>query len=157
MSTLEYNREYYTKNREIILKQKKEERVGWSDKKRVRDREAKRRERDRNREKYSRYMREWRLNNPEKLKAHLRKFNYGITEKEFNDKLILQNNKCAICCNDFTKTPHVDHDHATHKFRDLLCSDCNLGLGRFKDSVRYLDNAIQYLLKHEGLNESRSF
>jgi hypothetical protein len=31
------------------------------------------------------------------------------------------------------------------KVRGLLCSKCNLGIGHFKDKVRYLENAIKYL------------
>ena len=34
--------------------------------------------------------------------------------------------------------------------RGLLCSDCNLGLGKFKDNTQSLSNAIKYLKKYEN-------
>jgi hypothetical protein len=54
---------------------------------------------------------------------------YGITMEEFERMLFEQDNKCAICKQEFIKTPHVDHDHKTLKVRGLLCSNCNVGLG----------------------------
>ena len=56
-----------------------------------------------------------------------------------------QNNKCAICKNEFTKTPSIDHCHNTGLVRGLLCSDCNVGIGFLKDNKEYLSNAIKYL------------
>jgi len=79
---------------------------------------------------------------------------YGVSVGEVADLRSKQNDKCAIC-----KTSpgagglHVDHDHATGRFRGLLCMPCNVGLGFFKDSTKNLSNAILYLeshLKKEG-------
>ena len=107
-------------------------------------------------EEYKAYMRKWRLENPEKFKSHLRKCNHGVTEEWYQNKLATQDNKCAICRQPFVKTPHIDHCHVTGKNRDLLCADCNLGLGRFKDNEMFLLSAIQYLRRHNGLvSESR--
>lgn len=39
----------------------------------------------------------------------------------------------------------VDHCHASNTFRGLLCSNCNLGIGLFKDDINNLQNAICYL------------
>jgi hypothetical protein len=39
----------------------------------------------------------------------------------------------------------VDHGHETGEVRGLLCSNCNLGLGYFKDNPKYLEGAIKYL------------
>lgn len=39
----------------------------------------------------------------------------------------------------------VDHNHETKKVRGLLCTNCNAGLGMFKDSIEKLELAIDYL------------
>lgn len=81
--------------------------------------------------------------------AEYRRFyKYGITEEEYQHRLLKQKNACAIC----TTTNlgrygrfHIDHDHKTKKIRGLLCTNCNLGLGLFKDSTTNLNSAIAYL------------
>lgn len=80
---------------------------------------------------------------------------YGITLDQFEQMLRDQDNRCAICnmyidgYNDKGRIrANVDHDHATEVVRGLLCSNCNSGLGHFKDSVRRLALAIVYLEKH---------
>jgi DNA-directed RNA polymerase subunit RPC12/RpoP len=79
---------------------------------------------------------------------------YGITYSEFVVLLERQNYRCAICG---TTLPSVDappeerqmlcidHDHSTGKLRGILCRHCNWGLGNFKDSVKALASAIEYL------------
>ena len=42
----------------------------------------------------------------------------------------------------------VDHCHKTGKIRGLICDSCNVGLGRFKDNIDNLKNAIKYLEKN---------
>ena len=39
----------------------------------------------------------------------------------------------------------VDHCHETGKVRGLLCFHYNSSLGKFKDSIELLQNAIDYL------------
>ena len=63
-----------------------------------------------------------------------------------------QNNKCSICNKEETilykgkpKQLCIDHCHKTGKIRGLLCCSCNIGLGKFKDSTRVLNDAIKYL------------
>jgi hypothetical protein len=80
------------------------------------------------------------------------KANYGLTVDEYNEKLKEQNHKCAICGLDEIdnkKKLAVDHCHVTGKVRELLCINCNLGLGYFKDNINSLSTALSYLLKHK--------
>ena len=69
---------------------------------------------------------------------------YGLLEGDLLYMKIKQNNKCAICDNTF-EILAVDHCHTTNKVRGLLCTNCNNGLGRFKDNIQFLKNAIKYL------------
>lgn len=68
-----------------------------------------------------------------------------------------QNGLCAICKlpeNRKSRTKGkicrlaIDHCHITNKVRDLLCHDCNTGIGKFKDDINLLKKAIMYLEKH---------
>ncbi len=42
----------------------------------------------------------------------------------------------------------IDHDHKTGNAREWICDSCNTGLGRFKDSIELMNEAIKYLKKH---------
>lgn len=62
---------------------------------------------------------------------------------------------CAICGEFLSKeTKHVmvDHCHETNRIRGLLCRRCNIGLGMFKDSIRNLKEAINYLINSKNPN-----
>ena len=65
---------------------------------------------------------------------------YGIVDMTYDrylDELVKQDNKCKICDKELTK-PHVDHDHNTGRYRGMLCTACNNGLGIFeKNKVRF--------------------
>lgn len=39
----------------------------------------------------------------------------------------------------------VDHNHTTNIVRGLLCNNCNTALGKFKDNMEILTNAISYI------------
>lgn len=81
------------------------------------------------------------------------KSRYGITLKEYNEKFIHQKGLCKICnksetqldLNGNIKRLHVDHNHKTGKVRGLLCSECNTGIGKFKDDISLLEKVIEYL------------
>jgi hypothetical protein len=100
---------------------------------------------------------QWRKDNPENTEKHLARMRerskerrYGITQKEFDQMLIRQNNKCKICSDNFKsfKDTHIDHCHNTNKVRGLLCNNCNMALGQFMDNTDIMDNAIKYLQKY---------
>lgn len=69
---------------------------------------------------------------------------YGISLEIFNQMKLDQDNRCKIC-NNITEKLNVDHCHDTELVRGLLCSNCNWGLGNFKDNSQYLLQAIKYL------------
>lgn len=82
------------------------------------------------------------------LRQKVRKLYYGITEEDFQQMLLDQNYKCAICNADSPGGRgnwHVDHCHDTGKVRGLLCHCCNTGLGLFKDNEDLLLKARNYL------------
>lgn len=75
------------------------------------------------------------------------KHRYKINEEELLNFIEKQNNKCAICNTELTNEFLIDHCHTTNKVRGLLCRDCNFAIGLFKDNIKTLENAIQYLSK----------
>jgi len=60
------------------------------------------------------------------------------------------NGLCEICGGPPTVNENlsIDHCHATGEFRGLLCSNCNNGLGHFKDMTELLMKAAEYLNRH---------
>jgi hypothetical protein len=77
---------------------------------------------------------------------------FGMSIEEYDEKLAKQGNVCKICglkCIS-GKRLAVDHDHKTGKIRDLLCSNCNGGLGKFQDNPELLLKAADYLKEHSG-------
>lgn len=79
------------------------------------------------------------------------KTNYGISYQQFLDLATKQGNICLICKRDLTflekkdSRAVLDHCHTTGKIRGVLCNSCNTALGKFKDSIDILQNAISYL------------
>lgn len=72
-----------------------------------------------------------------------RKKKYGLSKEQYQTMAEKQNYECAIC---FSDGPlKVDHSHKTGKIRGLLCYLCNVGLGSFRDSDVFLENAKEYL------------
>lgn len=85
-------------------------------------------------------------------KAYQRKLKYNITQNDYESMLINQDYSCAICGihrEDLNKDLAVDHCHSTGKIRDLLCHNCNAGIGFFKESLFKLESAIKYIKKHK--------
>lgn len=90
----------------------------------------------------------------ETLRHNLMK--YGITIEEYEAKLAAQGGVCMLCG---TPAPggikaasrlHVDHDHVTGLNRDLLCMNCNRGLGYFKDDPALMRAAAEYIERHRA-------
>lgn len=97
--------------------------------------------------------REWKQVNKVRSKEyerwHKRETKYGVTEQIYNAMFSDQNGLCKICKSTPENSPkgtlYVDHCHTTGKVRGLLCDHCNNLLGRAKDSISVLQEAIKYL------------
>lgn len=140
-----YNAAYYAANKGRIAAQAAEYRARTAV-----ERKAKRKaEYAANPERFKRATKEWQAANPGKrLDQRMRK--YGITGADYARMFADQNGRCAVC--DSVETGdkrggrfHVDHCHESGRIRGLLCSQCNLGLGKFKDSADLLERASLYL------------
>lgn len=88
---------------------------------------------------------------PEHNRSRARKsklfIKYGITEEDYERMLEEQDHLCAICrepCSSGRRLA-VDHCHLTGKVRGLLCMNCNIALGKLKDSVKIAQSLIRYL------------
>jgi hypothetical protein len=65
-----------------------------------------------------------------------------------------QNNSCAICGVHVEESATrfvIDHNHETNTVRGILCNNCNVGLGFFKDQPGRLGQAIKYLMDYDAL------
>ncbi len=116
---------------------------------------------EKNKEKRRKQISEYTASKPKEWKqtkdrkSHLKK-QYNITLEEYKTKLVSQDYKCALCGKDASDNKrggkldplHIDHCHKTNKLRDLLCHQCNSGLGHFKDNITLMQKAIDYLRKH---------
>jgi len=77
----------------------------------------------------------------------------GVGFKEYNKRLVEQNNQCAICktlqaggnYNSFM----VDRNPVTGDVRGLLCKNCNNALRSVGDNLHTLESMIQYLQHYE--------
>ena len=83
---------------------------------------------------------------------------YGINKQQYETILLYQNNVCAICKSinlnidsrtGLNRKMAVDHCHSSGKVRGILCYQCNMGLGNFKDEPFILENALNYLRSHK--------
>lgn len=71
---------------------------------------------------------------------------YGLTLEEVERMRI---GGCAICGRENGGGRHgqlhIDHCHETGAVRGILCSECNTGLGKFRDDPKLLEAAMRYL------------
>ncbi len=128
-------------------------------------------------EDYKSCVKDWAANNPEKRKricktyrdslteeerkalnkqiaGLIRKAKLGITQEEYEAKIVAQKGLCAICEQEMIggrhsqRKPCQDHNHTTGKLRDVLCSRCNLLIGSCSENIEILVSAVRYLQKH---------
>lgn len=80
---------------------------------------------------------------------------FGLTLEQYDDLVEQHEHCCGICKRHDSEAGrlHVDHDHSccsTQRtcgkcIRGLLCSSCNLALGKFNDDPSLLRAAYEYL------------
>ena len=86
-------------------------------------------------------MERWRLADPERYRAKARR-SKGYPEPTRPEPTV-----CELCGYPSVdgKALHLDHCHATGVFRGWLCTNCNRGLGHFRDNPELLRKAASYL------------
>lgn len=97
--------------------------------------------------------RQWHKENKKSVQEYMRRYDlkryYGITPETFEEMLTKQNYQCLICKSENPQSKHgkfhIDHCHSSGKVRGLLCSLCNVGLGAFRDNLKFLTNAMEYI------------
>ena len=57
---------------------------------------------------------------------------------------LMKNEHCNICGKELERKC-IDHCHETKKIRGVLCHNCNTALGLFKDNIKVMRKAINYL------------
>lgn len=80
----------------------------------------------------------------------------GITTDQYQSMLKSQDYKCAICHQPETRKSRnggtaqlcLDHNHTTNINREFLCHNCNVMLGKFHESIEFIQSAINYLTVH---------
>lgn len=82
---------------------------------------------------------------------------YSMTEEDYDELWSSNDGRCHICNRETQDSRNfaIDHDHRCCPsggscggcIRGLLCTNCNLGLGNFKDNPDFLNRALGYLLR----------
>lgn len=88
-----------------------------------------------------------------KYEPYNRARKYGLKPDDVHFMWINQLCACPICGENIPdpRKAHIDHDHRTDKIRGLLCRDCNIGLGMFKDSPESMARGAAYLCQQAQL------
>jgi hypothetical protein len=114
-------------------------------------------------------MKAWNHANPGKSKTYINKskrkdtvlkWTFGISLHQYNEILIKQDSKCAVCTKPrsaFTIDFAVDHDHSCCPgnkscgkcVRGLLCRHCNTAYGLLNEDTKIIENLLKYHHNHK--------
>jgi transposase len=78
---------------------------------------------------------------------------YGISIDRYLNLLKSAGNKCEICGltnENIGQRMFIDHNHSTGEVRGVLCYRCNFAIGSFADSIKNMENAINYLKSRDS-------
>lgn len=76
---------------------------------------------------------------------------YRLDVQQVEEMYKKLNGHCPICLEKMViggsknNSINIDHDHKNGAVRGLLCSSCNIGIGRFQDNFVLLLRAAKYL------------
>lgn len=151
-----YLKNYYQKNKEKMNAQSKANAPKYV--------EQRRKYREEHKEESNKRSLAWVKKNPDKANAHryawreknrahylkmkrkwMLKGKYNMTPQEYEDMVLKQDGKCAICQEIPERKLHVDHNHSTREVRGLLCTRCNTAIGLLRENTAFLLAAIKYL------------
>jgi len=120
--------------------------VSWLNNKRRQEYDASPRVKAKKKVNAQRYYSKNKVTIKQKSAARLRQKRTGYTPEEYNLALYNQHGHCKICGEiDRNRNLAADHNHVTGVKRGLLCSRCNLVLGRVEDNTRILTQMVLYL------------
>lgn len=97
--------------------------------------------------------REYYSKNREHYRAYARHRKYNITAEDVAWILEQQKYRCGICFVPLGTKFCMDHDHSCcgnddicgNCIRGALCYNCNVGIGKFGESVERLQRAIEWM------------
>ena len=92
----------------------------------------------------AKYAKKWYFKNKKRVRQQYIKRTFGIEYGEY-EKLYKDQKGLCYLCGTFKGKLSIDHNHTTGAVRSLLCTNCNIGLGHFKEDVSLLQKAIDYL------------
>jgi hypothetical protein len=85
-----------------------------------------------------------------------RKLKGRLTFEQYQDMLSAQGGVCALCGGVNPRVRLVvDHCHETGRIRGLLCTGCNVALGRLGDTPESLQRVLAYLTSGAASAEER--
>ncbi len=99
--------------------------------------------------------RKWREENPERYLKSNRENAWKILGIDIEKANSLRDTikQCQICEGTFKLS--VDHCHSSNKIRGIICNQCNLALGMFKDNSARFRKAADYIDYHSNLVYTR--
>lgn len=99
------------------------------------------------------HVRQWRKNNVDGVKRHnknsaphRRRQTHRLSVQAEQQLYSVYGPRCWICgATEETRRMCIDHDHATGLVRGLLCANCNLAIGNFKENPRLMRRGALYI------------
>lgn len=142
---MSYDKEYYEKNKSVILNQQ----ASYRSRHPERRKEQQKRWKENNPIKNIEVQHNYYKKSYPKIRGAQYKRLYGITIVEYDRLYQIQCGKCAICKRhqtEFKQALSVDHCHEKGTVRGLLCLICNMRLATIENK-EWVEKAVQYLNK----------